>query len=169
MRATKSALVGTTGLPNDRRFVLFDRNATQLYAHRSPSLSGVQADVEDGVLTVRLPGGDTARGEIIHGDRVTAVGWDEAGKQGNVVEGPFSALLSRHLRRPVWLLDLVGWDKCHYMGVSFGGMVGQELALRYPERLDRVVWCCTSSGGGSCDTTSGNACKPAMDGRHSSC
>ena len=45
------------------------------------------------------------------------------------------------------LLDLVGWDKCHYMGVSFGGMVGQEFAIRYPERLDRVVWCCTSSGG----------------------
>jgi 3-oxoadipate enol-lactonase len=45
------------------------------------------------------------------------------------------------------LLDYIGWDKCHYMGVSFGGMVGQEFAIRYPERLDRVVWCCTSSGG----------------------
>jgi len=33
------------------------------------------------------------------------------------------------------------------MGVSFGGMVAQELAIRYPERLDRVVMCCTSSGG----------------------
>jgi len=109
VRATESVLIGATGLPDDRRFVLFDRDATQLYAYRSPSLSGVQADVEDGVLTVRLPGGDTARGEIVHGDMVTAVGWDEVGKRGSIVEGPFSALLSRHLRRPVSLLDLAAW------------------------------------------------------------
>src|SRR5439155_11864610 len=35
------------------------------------------------------------------------------------------------------LLDAVGWDRCHIMGVSFGGMVAQELAIRYPERIDR--------------------------------
>jgi len=45
------------------------------------------------------------------------------------------------------LLDTLGWDRCHVMGISFGGMVGQELALRYPEKIDRLVLCCTSSGG----------------------
>jgi 3-oxoadipate enol-lactonase len=45
------------------------------------------------------------------------------------------------------LLDAVGWERCHVMGVSFGGMVGQELALRYPERVERLVLACTSSGG----------------------
>lgn len=45
------------------------------------------------------------------------------------------------------LLDAAGWDKCHVMGVSFGGMVGQELGARHPERIDRLVLACTSSGG----------------------
>jgi 3-oxoadipate enol-lactonase len=47
----------------------------------------------------------------------------------------------------IGLLDAIGWDRCHIMGVSFGGMVAQELAIRYPERVNRVVMACTSSGG----------------------
>lgn len=45
------------------------------------------------------------------------------------------------------LLDAIGWDRCLAMGVSFGGMVAQELAIRQPERIDRLVLACTSSGG----------------------
>ena len=45
------------------------------------------------------------------------------------------------------LLDAVGWDSCRVMGVSFGGMVAQELATRAPERVERLVLACTSSGG----------------------
>ena len=45
------------------------------------------------------------------------------------------------------LLDDQGWDRCHVMGVSFGGMVAQEFAIRFPERVDRLVLACTSSGG----------------------
>src|SRR5262245_9917702 len=45
------------------------------------------------------------------------------------------------------LLDTVGWDRCLVMGVSFGGMVAQELAVRYPRRVERLVLGCTSSGG----------------------
>jgi len=45
------------------------------------------------------------------------------------------------------LLDVVGWDRCAVMGVSFGGMVAQELAIRHPNRIDRLVLACTSSGG----------------------
>jgi 3-oxoadipate enol-lactonase len=33
------------------------------------------------------------------------------------------------------------------MGISFGGMVAQELGLRYPHRVERLVLACTSSGG----------------------
>ena len=45
------------------------------------------------------------------------------------------------------LLDAVGWDRCRVIGVSFGGMVAQELAIRHPERVERLVLACTSSGG----------------------
>ena len=33
------------------------------------------------------------------------------------------------------------------MGISFGGMVAQEFAIRYPQRINRLALCCTSSGG----------------------
>jgi 3-oxoadipate enol-lactonase len=45
------------------------------------------------------------------------------------------------------LLDHVGWDSCAVMGVSFGGMVAQEIAIRHSDRVERLVLCCTSSGG----------------------
>jgi 3-oxoadipate enol-lactonase len=45
------------------------------------------------------------------------------------------------------LLQTLGWDRCHVMGISFGGMVGQEFALRYPDKVEHLVLCCTSSGG----------------------
>jgi 3-oxoadipate enol-lactonase len=45
------------------------------------------------------------------------------------------------------LLDAVAWERCAVLGISFGGMVAQELALLAPERVTRLVLCCTSSGG----------------------
>jgi len=45
------------------------------------------------------------------------------------------------------LLDELGWDRVPVMGVSFGGMVAQELALLHPEKVERLVLACTSSGG----------------------
>ena len=45
------------------------------------------------------------------------------------------------------LLDHVGWDRCRAVGVSFGGMVAQEFAVTYPERVERLALVCTSPGG----------------------
>ena len=45
------------------------------------------------------------------------------------------------------LLDHVGWDTCLVFGVSFGGMVAQELAVTAPERVERLCLACTSPGG----------------------
>jgi len=45
------------------------------------------------------------------------------------------------------LLDVVGWDRCAVIGISFGGMVAQEFAVRYPQRVERLILGCTSSGG----------------------
>lgn len=45
------------------------------------------------------------------------------------------------------LLDHVGWNEALLVGVSFGGMVAQELALRHPQKVKRLVLACTSPGG----------------------
>ena len=45
------------------------------------------------------------------------------------------------------LMDHIGWPSAPVIGVSFGGMVAQELALRHPSKVQRLVLACTSPGG----------------------
>lgn len=45
----------------------------------------------------------------------------------------------------VGLLDALGIARTHFVGLSLGGMVGQNLALRYPDRVDRLVLCATAA------------------------
>ncbi|MGH9119759.1 MAG: 3-oxoadipate enol-lactonase [Acidimicrobiales bacterium] len=43
------------------------------------------------------------------------------------------------------LLDRLGVERASFCGVSMGGMVGMALATAAPERVDRLVLCCTSA------------------------
>jgi pimeloyl-ACP methyl ester carboxylesterase len=47
----------------------------------------------------------------------------------------------------VGLLDALQVPSAHVFGISMGGMIAQELALAYPERVGALVLGCTSSGG----------------------
>jgi 3-oxoadipate enol-lactonase len=45
------------------------------------------------------------------------------------------------------LVDHLGWDRFSVVGISFGGMVAQVLALTAGARVERLVLAITSSGG----------------------
>jgi pimeloyl-ACP methyl ester carboxylesterase len=45
------------------------------------------------------------------------------------------------------ILDELKIEKASILGTSFGGFVAQDFALRYPERLNKLILACTSFGG----------------------
>lgn len=45
------------------------------------------------------------------------------------------------------LMDALGVDRAHVLGVSMGGYIAQELALAHPERVMGLVLGCTGCGG----------------------
>ena len=65
--------------------------------------------------------------------------------QTTIPDGPYT--MADYAEDADALLEALGWDRCLVMGTSFGGMVAQEFALRFPGRVERLVLNCTSSGG----------------------
>ena len=57
----------------------------------------------------------------------------------SVPPGPYS--MAGYAADAAALLDHVGWDRTRVIGVSFGGMVAQELAVTWPERVERLASC----------------------------
>jgi pimeloyl-ACP methyl ester carboxylesterase len=45
----------------------------------------------------------------------------------------------------VGLMDYLGIDKAHVLGVSMGGMIAQEIAINYPERVGKLILGCTAA------------------------
>ena len=78
--------------------------------------------------------------------RVELLAHDQRGLgRTTVPTGP--ATMADYASDAIGLLDHVGWDSCGVVGISFGGMVAQELAVSAPERVDRLALLCTSPGG----------------------
>ena len=46
----------------------------------------------------------------------------------------------------IGLMDHLGIDRAHLLGVSMGGMIAQELAINYPERVEKLILGCTAAG-----------------------
>ncbi len=43
------------------------------------------------------------------------------------------------------LLDVLGIESAHFMGISLGGMLGQTLTLRHPEKISSLILCDTAA------------------------
>jgi pimeloyl-ACP methyl ester carboxylesterase len=56
-----------------------------------------------------------------------------------VPPGPYE--MADYAADAIALLDHVGWDHARVVGVSFGGMVAQELAVTAPDRIERLARC----------------------------
>ena len=63
----------------------------------------------------------------------------------SIPDGPYT--MAEYATDAAALLDHVGWETCSVVGISFGGMVAQEFAVTYPQRVERLVLLCTSAGG----------------------
>lgn len=60
-----------------------------------------------------------------------------------VVPGPCT--MADHGADVLALLDRLGLARASFCGLSLGGMIGQWLGAHAPERIDRLVLCCTSA------------------------
>jgi 3-oxoadipate enol-lactonase len=65
--------------------------------------------------------------------------------KSDVPEGAYS--IAQMADDAAVVLDAAGVRNAHVFGVSMGGMIAQEFAVKYPERVNRLVLGCTNCGG----------------------
>lgn len=79
-------------------------------------------------------------------DRHRTIVFDNRGMGRSAVPGgPYTMARMASDARSV--LDAAGVESAHVVGASMGGMIAQELALRYPKRVRSLILGCTTSRG----------------------
>lgn len=63
---------------------------------------------------------------------------------GDSTAPPGRLTISRMAGDVVAVLDALGVEKAHVAGMSMGGFIAQTVAVRWPERVDRLVLMCTA-------------------------
>jgi len=129
-------------------------------ARRSPG--GVSGD-RRAKLFIEDTGGDGAPVLLVMGLGMNATGWwrtipvlIEAGLRviafdnrgvgrSERVPGPYT--VAEMADDAVSVLDAAGVDRAHVYGISLGGMIAQEVALRHPARVGALVLGATTAGG----------------------
>jgi len=72
------------------------------------------------------------------------VRYDTRGHGGSdAPQGPYT--LQQLVDDAIGILDELGFERVHWVGLSMGGMIGQGLALNHPDRIERLVLADTSA------------------------
>ncbi|CUI99988.1 alpha/beta fold hydrolase [Cognatishimia activa] len=72
--------------------------------------------------------------------------YDQRG-QGRSDKPPAPYTMLDYANDAIAVADALEWDHFHLVGYSFGGMVAQEVAIRHPNRIDRLVLAASTPGG----------------------
>lgn len=65
--------------------------------------------------------------------------------RSDIPDSPFT--ISTMADDTVGLMDFLGFRRAHILGISMGGMIAQEIALKHGQRVNGLILSCTSCGG----------------------
>jgi uncharacterized protein len=122
----QEVILGRAGVRNDRRFFLVDPDGRLVNNKTCGELMQVRPEVGDdaGHLALQFPSGASVAGEVAVG---TAIETSFYGRPvaGRLVDGPWSAALSEHARRPLRLVRADdqggGIDRTHVVSLISDG------------------------------------------------
>jgi len=101
------------------------------------------------LLMIMGMGGTTAtwhRSRPVLASRCRTIAFDNRGVgRTGVPPGPYS--IPQMASDAAAVLDSASVRRAHVFGISMGGMIAQEFALQYPQRVSALVLACTSPGG----------------------
>jgi 3-oxoadipate enol-lactonase len=82
----------------------------------------------------------------VYGKHFDLLAYDQRGLgKTTIPEGPYT--MAQYAADAAAIAEAIGWARYRVVGTSFGGMVAQELAVTFPDRIERLALVCTSSGG----------------------